>query len=410
MARKGYSKRRPRKKGVAGTVILWLIMLAVVAGVVLQFAGPYVGWFEKAVVIAQKQFESTPSDVDDDPDEEPAPEDQDDPTPTEDPVSKSDDGDTGGTGEDPPTEKNPLAALSNGLTGKKPTTKPTEKKPDTKPEKIDYKKLYEKFLKEETAKLKKPRTGKVYTIPTTQYDIKIGKAPTYKGILMVISNDRAILRRLDNNASVTITPDILSDKWVARIFPRIIARRHAVERLDKAMGDQTVASTTPKKKPTNTNTRPDDTVTAVKPPTNGGTKHTNGSTTAYRLGARKRLTKYDPTQAKTPKYLGHDVKMYGQWIEMQQRRAGGTLVRQIYAKDQGGNIVMYMVMHPNFTRQDFGVRETSTEMFWSMWSRRCRESGKTRTLQSAHIVLLDSNRRIIGGSRVRKASDVWVKR
>jgi hypothetical protein len=102
--------------------------------------------------------------------------------------------------------------------------------------------------------------------------------------------------------------------------------------------------------------------------------------------------------------------MYGQWIEMQQRRVGARLCKQLYAKDQGGNIVMYMVMHPDFIRQKYEVRETCSEMFWSMWSRRCRESGKTRTLQSAHIVLLDSNRRIIGGSRVKKASDVWVKR
>ena len=123
-----------------------------------------------------------------------------------------------------------------------------------------------------------------------------------------------------------------------------------------------------------------------------------------------KLTTYDPTRAKTPRKYGKSLTQYAQWVEMQGRRVGGTIATELYVKPYGRQVVLYMVMHDNFTRQSYDVRELTTEMLWRMWSRRLREDGKVWSLQDAHLVLVDKHNSIIGGSSVKSASELWVKR
>ncbi len=417
--KKGYPRKPPRRKGIGGTVVLWLIMLAVVGGAVAQFVGPYAGWFEPAVervryIVFGDEKPDVVKDIEDDdddvaiaandtkppvadPNEDPAPTDT---SPT--PAAKTNPTQPQTTPKD--TGGGPLANIAKDLTRPEPAPKPQP----APPEKVDYRKLFDQYMAEELAKLKKPKPGRVYTVPTTKYDIMIGKAPTYKGVLMVIGNDRVVMRRNDNGQSVTITPDMISPKMQAILFPRIVARRRAVARLDKIMGPkepQTVAKTDPEK---NTGGGPD-TVTQTPPkdllPKPPETDNGNGSKKNYGY-----LKEYDPTKAKTPRHLGGAVKEYGQWIEMQQRRVGGRIATELYAKQHGSQVVLYMVVHPTFAHQKHDLREVTTEMMWNMWSRKCRESGRVSSLQRAHLVLLDRNRRVIGGSKVKRASDIWVKR
>ena len=102
-------------------------------------------------------------------------------------------------------------------------------------EEQDYNKLYEQFMQEELAKLPKPKTGKIYTVPTTVIDpVTREAAPTYRGMLMVVGNDRIILKT-DDKGDVTITPDMLDQKCLMQLFPKQYARSVVVARLDKVL-------------------------------------------------------------------------------------------------------------------------------------------------------------------------------
>ncbi|MDX9980974.1 MAG: hypothetical protein RBU25_13195, partial [Lentisphaeria bacterium] len=116
---------------------------------------------------------------------------------------------------------------------------------------------------------------------------------------------------------------------------------------------------------------------------------------------------YDPMPAPTPERLKPTLQAFADWMALQQQRAGGRIVDRLYAKECEGCAVLYLVMDANFLAQDRDVRERTAVGIQQFWAFRCQGTGVVN-LPHAHVVLLDSNGRIVGGSRPEAADKVWV--
>jgi hypothetical protein len=117
--------------------------------------------------------------------------------------------------------------------------------------------------------------------------------------------------------------------------------------------------------------------------------------------------KYDPTPAPTPERLTGVVKEFGGWMTYQHRRVGGKIADKVYAKQQGLASVMYLVVNPLFLKQSYDLRFQLAEGLQKFWAFRCEGAGICG-VPDAHLVLLDPNGRMIGGSTPDDSSDVWV--
>ncbi len=119
--------------------------------------------------------------------------------------------------------------------------------------------------------------------------------------------------------------------------------------------------------------------------------------------------RYDTTPRKTPENLLPLLKAFGQWLEMQHRRVGGKIADKIHAKQQGDRVVLYLRMNPLFSQQDRNVRFGTAEGIVKFWAERCLGAKKIRDLSQAHVVLVDPEGRIVGGSKPENGAAVWVR-
>ena len=120
---------------------------------------------------------------------------------------------------------------------------------------------------------------------------------------------------------------------------------------------------------------------------------------------------YDPSAGKTPDHLKPPLTGFANWLQVQQRRMGGKIANKIYAKQPDrGRIVLYFQMHDNFLVQDNDWRFQISEGIWRIWALRGVDSGLINGPNHGHVVLVDTNNRIIGGSTPDDASKVWAER
>ncbi|MCK5806354.1 MAG: hypothetical protein KAI66_26215, partial [Lentisphaeria bacterium] len=101
------------------------------------------------------------------------------------------------------------------------------------------------------------------------------------------------------------------------------------------------------------------------------------------------------------------LQAFGKWLEMQHRRVGGRIATRISARRQKGNAVLYLVMDPAFLEQDYDLRHRMAVGIQQIWAFRCQGMGLA-DLSSAHLVMVGTKERIVGGSRPDDASDIWV--
>lgn len=116
--------------------------------------------------------------------------------------------------------------------------------------------------------------------------------------------------------------------------------------------------------------------------------------------------KYDPTVAATPDELEKPLKAFGQWLSY---RANG-MADKVYAKRQDNCAVAYVKVGSNYRKLDYDSRFSITEGMWNMWGFRCLDHKATRSLNKVHLVVLDQNNKIIGGSTPDDSSNIWVEK
>ncbi|MFW5893538.1 MAG: hypothetical protein ACOCUY_00185 [Verrucomicrobiota bacterium] len=119
---------------------------------------------------------------------------------------------------------------------------------------------------------------------------------------------------------------------------------------------------------------------------------------------------YAPAPESTPEEMRPAVQAFSEWLEMQHRRVGGKIADRVSADRQGGRAVLYLTVDPDFLEQERGLRMQIAEGVWRYWAERATAACLARRLGAAHVVFLDSDSEIIGGSKPSSASTVWMQR
>ena len=126
-----------------------------------------------------------------------------------------------------------------------------------------------------------------------------------------------------------------------------------------------------------------------------------------RVATRVGKPTYDVRPAPTPEEIKPALRAFAEWLKTQHRRVGGRIGTRLYAKEQSGNVVLYLVMDPTFLAQDYDLRHRMAVGIQQFWAFRCQGTG-VADLSSAHLVLVSPKGRIVGGSRPDDPADVWV--
>jgi len=126
-----------------------------------------------------------------------------------------------------------------------------------------------------------------------------------------------------------------------------------------------------------------------------------------RVATRVGRPKYDVRRAPTPAGIKPVLQAFAEWLKTQHRRVGGRVGIRLYAKEQNGNVVLYLVMAPTFLAQDYDLRHRMAVGIQQFWAFRCQGMG-VADLNSAHLVMVSPEGRVVGGSRPDDPADVWV--
>ncbi|OGV79452.1 MAG: hypothetical protein A3K19_26685 [Lentisphaerae bacterium RIFOXYB12_FULL_65_16] len=254
------------------------------------------------------------------------------------------------------------------------------KEPEKTPLEKEFEELYEMFL----AKLPKPKIGE-------KYRLYLRDRTTVDGRLAAVSPGK--VEMMLEYGTMAYAVNQITRKTVSQLFPERAAKWMALKELRRRHQPQTQPVEHAVAKP---GTRPAGSGPPQSPPEED--ELTYDPTEPL---------KYDPTPAPTPERLAAVVKEFGGWMTYQHRRVGGKIADKVYAKQQGSACVLYLVLNPLFSKQDYELRFQLAEGLQKFWAFRCEGAGVCG-VPSAHMVLLDASGRIVGGSTTEDSSDVWV--
>lgn len=279
-----------------------------------------------------------------------------------------------------------------------------------------FNELYRKYL----ARLKSPELGKEYTFRLT-------KGGSVSGVLEQLSPG-AVVVRLEFGA-MTYPIHRIHESSQALLFPQRAAKVAALNELSKARlaeeraaaQKRAAADASAKAAREREAAMAAATQNVADQPPEPAARPTTVTQTMPPKPARAEIPKdiprasgtitYDPSAGKTPDHLKPPITGFANWLQVQQRRMGGKIANKVYAKQPDrGRAVLYLQMHDNFLAQDYDWRFQISEGIWRIWALRCVDSGLIAGPNHGHVVLIDSNQRIIGGSTPEDGSNVWAER
>ena len=126
-------------------------------------------------------------------------------------------------------------------------------------------------------------------------------------------------------------------------------------------------------------------------------------------GASAGPLKYDVNYRKSPQSLAPVLKHFYNWVGVQERRVKGRLVSKMWAVPQGNNIVLYVKVTDYFSGQSRDLRSRVGMQFQKGWSDRLMSFNKISNPNQGHVVLINGNNKIIGGSKEDNAEKIWAK-
>ncbi len=254
-------------------------------------------------------------------------------------------------------------------------------------EKAQMRALLQERIAHHLPNMPPPQAGKTYRV-------RLRDGALLTGELVRMTETQVVLRL--PQGSLALALDRVNMAETADLFPqeaaRQLARRDVQQRVDELLAAKRAALDSQEE-------------TAA-----GGQEEEAGQqedAPAVVPGEQAGELAYDPMPAPTPERLKPTLQAFADWMALQQRRAGGRIVDRLYAKECEGCAVLYLVMDANFLAQDRDVRERTAVGIQQFWAFRCQGAGVVN-LPRAHVVLLDGNGRIVGGSRPEAADKIWV--
>jgi len=358
-----------------GAHLFWVVLIVAV-GVFLEFRGPHKGWFERLTGIDWR-------------------------------------------GEKPPPDAAPATAPGAGDAALDLPPPPgagddffgdiDDGKPAKEPEKTELEKQFDKLYEEALARMRRPQIGK-------KYKIKLRDRSVVEGKILEVAPGKVVLQV--KYGTVTFAMHQIHKSWVDRLFPERGAKRRALKALAKLRAEEEAAKKAAAVPQTPAGTK---TVASAAPPWEAAGKTTKPTAPAEPTATQPVAAaapppsagpiNYDATPAPSPAHLKGALQAFGKWLEFQHRRVGGKIADKIYAKQQGRNVVLYVVVNPLFLAQEYDIRFQFAEGLHKFWSFRCESMGLVRQLEDAHIVLVDAKRKkIVGGSTAENSAEIWVEK
>jgi hypothetical protein len=258
-----------------------------------------------------------------------------------------------------------------------PDEPPPETDPNESPPMSELELLYNDEHTKALATMTPPTLGE-------QYSIKLRNKMTVEGRLFEVAAGRIKLQV--KYGTMFIPVDNVHPTEYVRLFPEQAAKLMAVKVVNEILKQRAAVASVP-------DGEPDVTTEPIRRPPPATAR-----------------AKYDPSPAATPKHLKDTVNVYGQWLEFQKRRVGVQFVDEIYAKESGRNVELYMVMNEAYTVQDYDVRFSLADGLWKAWSFRCQGAGLIRSMSNAHMIFIVDKLKIVGGSSIHDGADVWVEK
>ncbi|MEN9361679.1 MAG: hypothetical protein RL095_3214 [Verrucomicrobiota bacterium] len=243
--------------------------------------------------------------------------------------------------------------------------------------------LFDRYLEEELAKLPKPIFGKAMTI-----HFKTGDPQELIPLEVETAKERLVLKSQYGRMSPHYSN--LRRDSMELFFPEKKAARLARKRVSAELSARLAPPAPPPA------AVPASVATASNPAT---------------PSASNWLPKFDafiPIACASPEHLKHPQLEVQNWIDVQSRRSHTPLAENLYCKQQGPAAVLYIEVSSSFAAKGMEERMQLAEAFRQFWSLRCMSNGVAPDDQA--FVCLVSQGKVVGGSQMKDAADVWVKK
>lgn len=119
---------------------------------------------------------------------------------------------------------------------------------------------------------------------------------------------------------------------------------------------------------------------------------------------------YPPPPDSTPAEMRPVVQAFSEWMEMQHRRVGGKIADRVVGDRRKRRAVLYLTVNLSFLEQDRELRIQIAEGVWRYWAERATAANLAPRLGDAHVILIDHESEIIGGSKPSSASSIWMQK
>jgi len=256
---------------------------------------------------------------------------------------------------------------------------------------------FEERLRKRLAQAPKPQMGRLY-------HVRLRAGGEIVGRLEKFADGRITLRT--QHGTLVMPIHRVSRHDTVALFPREAARQMAMRDVQKQVNrlietkieaaEKAVAAA---EKPVPALAGPEPAAEPVEDPPE--------SAPVLRVATRVGKPTYDVRPAPTPAEIKPALRAFAEWLKTQHRRVGGRIGTRLYAKEQSGNVVLYLVMDPTFLAQDYDLRHRMAVGIRQFWAFRCQGMG-VADLSSAHLVMISPKGRVVGGSRPDDPADVWV--
>jgi hypothetical protein len=276
----------------------------------------------------------------------------------------------------------------------KPQEKPVDIKPDVEPVtppsapeapkevKSQAELMFERYLAEELAKLPKAALGK----PMMIY-FKTGEPQEMIPTEVLAEKERVRLEYIGIKGRSEPHYSVLRRDSMELFFPEKKAARLARKRVSDDLSARIALPPAP--------------VAVVS-------VHTDASSTKSAANWLPKFDAFVTIPSDSPEHLKYPQMELQNWLNVQARRSHVALVDSLYAKQQGAAAVVYLEVSTAFAGKGMEERMQLAEAFRQFWSLRCMSNGVAAD-DKAFICLVNQGK-VVGGSQLKDAADVWVKK
>jgi hypothetical protein len=239
--------------------------------------------------------------------------------------------------------------------------------------KIDAEKLYLEYRQEELVKLPAPVLGKEVEVYYSNGDVML-QTP------VAVDDQRGVVKMKMAYGAAEVHYSSFTRPCAEGYIPRLKAERIAQKRVSENLAAY-IASTK-------------------------AARHTSSQATSRSKNSRDPAVYFLPIPSSSSEDLLAPEQEMQAYLRVQARHSGQNFT-VIHSSLEEDAAIVYLEVGPTFSKQNTGTRYQMTEGLRQFWGLRCMGNGVASDA-NAFLVLV-SNGKIIGGSKVKESTSIWVR-